>query len=410
MAEELIVALDPGSAWVTVLVASLEPEKGLSLLAAVREPSPGLRHGAVVNIEQTAHAISVALDHAEQISGREIARAYVGAAGRHLESRNTHGAVSIAPGGREIAGLDVEHAIEAAREQEALGENRKLLHQLPRGYVVDEQDGVLNPIGMAGYHLEAETHLITGSLTMLQNLAKCVELAQLELNELVCAPLAAAAAVLTPAEREMGVLVLDIGSGTTGIALYANGFPWHTAELPVGGADITHALVVGLLLPPDVAEHLKVTAGRCDAADIADDELIELNDESLVLPRGELTGIITASATDLLAQVRAPLRAAQRAGVTPMGIVLTGGGAELEGIAELAQRALGLPARVGAPYGLRAGADGASGPAFATAAGLLIWGARRATQGQSARGWRERAVHLVDVRQRLGRFARAFLP
>jgi cell division protein FtsA len=411
MAEELIVALDAGSAWVTVLVASLDQEHGLTLLAQAREPAQGMRNGVVVNIEAAAAAMSRALDRAEQLSGREITAACVGVGGRHLEARNTQGAITITPGGREITPADRARAIEAAREQAPLGENRALLHQLPRGYVVDDQDGVHNPLGMAGYKLEVETHLITASATMLQNLAKSVARARVDLAGAVCAPLAAARAVLTSSEREMGAMVVDLGAGTTGVALYAQGFPWHTAELPVGGAAITQELAVGLRLPPEVAEPLKISYGHCDPREFADDELIELSDESLVLPRSELAGIVESAAGDLLAQLRAPLREAQRAGLGPMGVVLTGGGAELAGIVELAQRVLGLPARVGSPYGVRGLREETGGPACATAAGLLLWDARRVHEGQAARGRRRvGGARLEWMRTRVERLARAFLP
>lgn len=410
MAEELIVGLDTGSAWVTALVAGADPQQGLALLAGAREPAEGMRNGVVVNIEAAAAAMSRALDRAEQLAGREITAACVGVGGRHLEAVNTRGGVTIAPGGREITLMDRAHAIEAAREQAPLGENRALLHQLPRGYLVDDQDGVHDPTGMAGYKLEVETHLVTASATMLQNLGKCVSRARVEVDGLVSAPLAAARAVLTSSEREMGAMVVDIGAGTTGVALYAQGFPWYTAELPFGGADITQGLAVGLRLPPEVAEQLKTAYGHCDPRELPDDELIELSDESLVLPRTELAVIIEAEAGDLLARLRAPLREAERAGAGPMGIVLTGGGANLAGIVELAQRVLGLPARVGNPFGLRGLNEDTSGPAYATAAGLLLWRAQRQRQGVPARGRRDPLAHLADVRERLGRFARAFLP
>lgn len=381
MAERIIVGIDPGSSKVAVLVAATDSEGSLSLLAATQAPSAGLRQGVVVNMEETVSAIIAALDRAEHLSGQKITSAFVSLAGRHLSATNTRGTATITPGGREIIFQDMSHAIEAARTGLQLGENREIIHQLPRGYIVDEQSGVPNPIGMAGFKLEVETHIVTAGTTTIQNLTKCVHAAQVELDGFVSAPIAAGGAVLTPAEREMGAMVVDLGAGTTSVAIFADGSPWLTGELPGGGSAITRGIATELRLPLDVAEQLKLTYGHCDPQDVAEDDLIELDELSLILPRSDLAGVIQAEARELVTELRLPLQQAQQAGVRPLGIVLTGGTAALPGLTELVERTLGLPARVGPPRGVRGMGDGLGTTAYATAAGLLLWGAQRGAGG-----------------------------
>jgi cell division protein FtsA len=410
MAEQIITGVDVGTTRVAVLVAARDPDGELSLLGGARVPTGGMRRGIVVNMEAVSAAITAALERAERLSGQQIASAFIALGGGHLEACNTSGAVAIAPGGREIAFQDVARAIESARAGAPLGDNRELLHQLPRGYVVDGQDGVFNPIGMAGYRLEVETHIVTGGSTIIQNLVRCVRQAQVELDDLVAAPLVAAGAVLTPAEREMGAMAVDLGGGTTNVAIYADGFPWYTAVLPGGGSAITYGIAGGLRLPLDVAEELKLAHGHCDPLQVAEDDLIELGAESLVIPRADLARIIQAQARELVAQLRGPLQYAQQEGRPPWGIVLTGGSAELPGLAELVARSLNLPARVGAPSGLRGAMDGLNGPAFAVATGLLLWGAGQLGGGRALGAGQERQPALPQLATKVRHWLGAFLP
>lgn len=411
MPDQLIVAIDPGSSKVGVLVAAMEPEGGLSVLAAADVPASGMRQGVVVNIEEMSAAIATALDRVERLCGQKITSAYVSLAGKHLLATNASGAVAIAPGGREIVYQDVVRAIEAARAEVELDDNREIVHQLPRGYVVDGQDGVPNPIGMAGFNLEVETHVISGNSTSIKNLIKCVHAAPVELDDLVSAPLAAAGAVLTPAEREMGTLVVDIGAGTTGVCIFSQGFPWLTGELTGGGSAITYGIAANLRLPLEVAEGLKVTFGHADPRQVAEDDLIELAEVGLVLPRSELARAIQTQVRELIAPLRMPLQHAQRAGTRPLGVVLTGGTAQLPGLTEAVERTLGLPARVGAPRGLRGMPEHLNAPAFSTAAGLLLWGAQQANGAHPIGAAGERGRHGHPLPARVGQFLkRAFLP
>lgn len=410
MAEQIVVGIDVGTTKVAVLVAAVDPEGGLSVIAGAHVPAHGMRRGVVVNMEETSAAITTALDRVEHLCGQKIVSAFVSLGGGHLEACNARGVVAITPGGREIAYDDMARAVEGARSGAELGDNREVVHLLPRGYVVDGQDGVPNPIGMAGFRLEVETHIVTGSSTIIQNLIKCVREAQVELDDLVIAPLAAAGAVLTSAEREMGTMVVDIGGGTTGVAIYADGSPWFTADLPGGGSAITYAIATGLRLPLDVAEQLKVAYGHCDPGQVAEDQLIELDESDIVVPRGELARIIQLQARELVAQLRLPLQQAAHEGPRPWGVVLTGGAAELPGLAEMVSRTLNLPARVGTPRGLRGVSDSLSGPAFATAGGLLLWGAQQVLGGHLVGGRHDRATHLPQVMDKMRRWIGTLLP
>jgi cell division protein FtsA len=369
-----------------------------------------MRHGVVVNIDEMTAAIATALDRVERVCGQKIASAYVAVSGRHLSSANSAGSVTIAPGGREIVYQDVVHAIEAARAGVDLGDNRELVHQLPRGYVVDGQDGVPNPIGMAGFKLEVETHVIAGNSTTIQNLIKCVHAAPVELEDLVCAALASAGAVLTPAEREMGTMVVDIGAGTTDLTVFAGGFPWLTGVLTGGGSAITYGIAASLRLPLEVAERLKVTYGHADPRQVPEDALIELPEVGLVLPRSELARVIEAQVRELIGPMRMPLQHAQREGMRPLGVVLTGGTAMLPGLTASVERMLGLPARVGAPRGVRGMSEQMNAPAFSTAAGLLLRGVQQAN-GAHPIGAGERGRHGHPLPALVGRFfKKAFLP
>jgi cell division protein FtsA len=408
--EQLVVGLDVGTTKVAVLAAAVEPDGALDLVAGAQVLTTGVRQGVVVNMDEVTRAVAEAMDRAEQLCGRKLGAAVVALGGRHLAATNSRGAVAITPGGREIQYEDIVRAIEAARAGVALGENREVVHQLPRGYLVDDQDGVPNPIGMVGYKLEVETHVVLASAAGVQNLARCVRGAQVEPQDLVAAPLAAAGAVLTPAEREIGTMVVDIGGGTSGVAIFAQGFPWLTLELPGGGAAITYGIAAALRLPLDVAERLKVEQGHADPRRVAADDLIELDDEALVVPRSELARVIQAEAGDLLAGLRQPLQQAQQGGMRPLGLVVTGGTAQLPGLAELAGRVLGLPARVGAPRHLRGAGDGLSGPPFATAAGLLLWGAQQLNGARPVGVARDRGPRLGPLGTRVRHWVQAFLP
>ncbi len=411
MQERVIVGIDVGTTKVCVLVGELDRDGKLNIVGVGTCPSQGLRRGVVVNIEETVTSIGAALDRAERLSGKKITTAYVGIAGSHIASENSKGFVAISPSHRDIMQNDISRAIEVARAI-AIPANREVIHVIPRGYVVDGQEGIKNPIGMSGFRLEVEAHIITGAVSSIHNLIKCVHKAHVEIEDLVLEPLASSEAVLADGETDLGVVLVDVGGGTTDVAVFADGAIWQTVVLPVGGNLITSDIAIGLRLPFGVAEELKVTYGHCDPSTIAEEDMIDLSqympDCNDLVPRKLLAEIIQARVEELFEMVHEEIKKSGYDGLLPAGLMLTGGSARLPGILELAGQTLDLPARVGSPLGLHGLADSICGPAYATAVGLLLWGLRHTS-------------FLVDDDEpeddgqagfpsRLGRWLRAFIP
>jgi len=410
--EQVIVGIDVGTTKICVLVGELDRDGKLNIVGVGTCPSQGLRRGVVVNIEETVTSIAAALDRAERLSGKKITSAYVGIAGRHIESENSKGFVAISPSHRDIVQNDISRAIEVARAI-PIPANREVIHVIPRGYVIDGQEGIKNPIGMSGFRLEVETHIITGAVSSIHNLIKCLHKAQVEIEDLVLEPLASSEAVLADGETDLGVVLVDIGGGTTDIAVFTDGAIWQSVVLPIGGNFITNDIAIGLRLSSGVAEELKITYGHCDPSTIADDDMIDLaqfmpNCNDLV-PRKLLAEIIQARVEELFFMVHEEIKKSGYDGLLPAGIVLTGGTAELPGILELAGQALDLPARIGSPLGLHGLADSISRPAYSTAVGLLLWGLRH-TSLLLDEDEEERGEGSAGMISRLSRWLRAFLP
>jgi cell division protein FtsA len=375
--ERVIVGIDVGTTKICVLVGELDRDGKLNIVGVGTCPSQGLRRGVVVNIEETVTSIAAALDRAERLSGKKITSAYVGIAGSHITSENSKGFVAISPKNRDIDQNDISRAFEVARAI-AIPANRELIHVIPRGYVVDGQEGIKNPIGMSGFRLEVEAHIITGSVSSMHNLIKCVHKAHVEIEDLVLEPLASGDAVLEEGETDLGVALVDIGGGTTDIAVYTDGAIWHTVVLPVGGNLITSDIAIGLRLPVGVAEELKITYGHCDPSTIDEDDMIDLSqfmpDCDDLVPRKLLAEIIQARVEEIFTMVHEEIKKSGYDGLLPAGIVITGGTAELPGILAAAGQTLDLPARIGSPLGLHGLADSINRPAYSTAVGLLLWG------------------------------------
>jgi cell division protein FtsA len=409
--ERVIVGIDVGTTKICVLVGELDRDGKLNIVGVGTCPSQGLRRGVVVNIEETVTSIAAALDRAERLSGKKIISAYVGITGSHIDSENSKGFVAISPSHRDIEQNDISRAFEVARAI-AIPANREVIHVIPRGYVVDGQEGIKNPIGMSGYRLEVETHIITGAVSSIHNLIKCVQKANVEIEDLVLEPLASGEAVLAEGETDLGVALVDIGGGTTDIAVYTDGAIWQTVALPVGGNQITNDIAIGLRLPFGVAEELKLTYGHCDPSAIDDDDMIDLgqfmsNCNDLV-PRKLLAEIIEARVEEIFSMVHEEIKKSGYDGLLPAGIVITGGSAELPGILDVAGQILDLPARIGSPLGLHGLADSISRPAFSTAVGLLLWGLRHTSLMIEED---EPAVDgAPDMLSRFGRWLRAFIP
>jgi cell division protein FtsA len=408
--ERVIVGIDVGTTKICVLVGELDRDGKLNIVGVGTCPSQGLRRGVVVNIEETVTSIAAALDRAERLSGKKITTAYVGIAGSHIISENSKGFVAISPSDRDIVQNDISRAIEVARAI-AIPANREVIHVIPRGYVVDGQEGIKNPIGMSGFRLEVETHIITGAVSSIHNLIKCVHKARVEIEDLVLEPLASSEAVLADGETDLGVALVDIGGGSTDIAVFSDGAIWHTVVLPIGGNLVTNDIAIGLRLPFGVAEELKVTFGHCDPSSIAEDDMIDLAqfmpDCDDLVPRKLLAEIIQARMEELFEMVHEEISKSGYDGLLPAGLVITGGTAEMPGIQGLAGQVLDLPTRIGTPLGLHGLADSISRPAFATAVGLLQWAL---THTSFLIEEEEPEDSGMGFMARFGRWLRAFIP
>ncbi len=375
--EAVIAAIDVGTSKVVALIAEVSTDGGLTIIGKGAPASSGLKKGVVVNIDQTVASIAAALEQAERTSGVRIESAFVGVGGSHIESQNSHGAVAVSGHDKEVSREDEERAIDVARAV-SIPSNREILDVITRGYTVDGQEGVKDPIGMSATRLEVDAHIVTGSVSAVQNLAKCVSQAGIRIEQKVPAPLAAAEAVLTETERDLGVAVADIGAGTTSLALFMEGSPFHTAVLPIGGNNVTNDLMIGLKTSLQVAEDVKLQHGSCDVASVAPEELITVSvfgeDHGRTIQRAEACDIIEARMREIFEQLGAQITAAGKGGILPAGIVLTGGGSQLAGIAELGREVLQMPVRVAGPAAVGGLVDHLLTPAFSTSIGLLrLW-------------------------------------
>lgn len=407
-----IVGIDVGTTKVCTLVAEVHDSGRVNILGAGLTPSKGLDKGVVVNIDEAVSAISTSVEKAERVSGYRIGTAFVGVAGRHISSLNSRGVVAISRPDHEITRTDVSRAVEAAQAI-AIPTQREVIHVIPRAYIVDGHEGIRDPVGMAGYRLEVETHIVTGEVMAIQNLIKSVQRAGVEIDDLVLQPLASGEAVLLPEDKDRGVVLVDIGGGTTDIAIFIQGGIWHTVVLPVGGNHFTNDLVYILHTPYHTAEYLKLKYGS--ALPVNEDEEDELIDTDTFSPgerqqisRRTLNEIINARAEQILELVAAEIRRSGYEGLLPAGVVLTGGTAQLPGIDELAREMLGMPVRIGAPTDLAGLAEAIDSPPYATSVGLVRWGVRHGVAtadfgGREGGSWRQ-------VYDRFKMWMREFLP
>ncbi len=393
---DLAVALDVGTRKICAIVAEVRPED-IFVVGVGIEPSAGMKKGVVNDMGALTAAISAAVHKAEKSSGFDIARAFVSVAGSHISSINSRGAVGIA-GQRGVNMEDIEKAMEAARAI-AIPHNREVLHVVPRTYSLDGQESVRSPLGMHGFRLEVETHIITASSTSIANLEQSVEAAGVHVDRFILNPLASGDVVLTDQEREMGAVVIDIGGGTTDIAIFIEGTVWHTSVIPVGGDLITNDITYGLNVSFDVAEAVKIHYGHAvpKAVENAENFLIEPFGEGMPteVGRADLAEIIEARVGELFDLVHKEIKRSGYEGLLRAGAVITGGCAELPGLKEVAARELNLPVRVARPEKLTGMADALRHPSYSTSVGLLRMGlsmdsvpaaVSRPTNGSSASG------------------------
>jgi cell division protein FtsA len=368
-----IGAIDVGTTKVCTIMADVIDDEGLRVLGVGVVPSHGLHKGLVVNINEAKESIRQSVRMAEQMAGRRLESAYVGVTGRHISSVNNKGSISITRNNQVVHPDDLKRVLDVARIVKVPTE-QKLLHVIPREYVVDGQGGVKNPVGMHGFRLDVETHIITAAVTSIQNLTKCIRGIGVDVEDLVMEPLASAEAVLEPEERQDGVLLADIGGGTTDLALFKDDTIYHTSVLPVAGYQVTRDISVGLGITYELAEEMKKRYG-----DVTPKEIDPLAKEIAITGDGhsisynDLSDIIRVRVEELLRLIMLELPQSDFRKLIPAGLVITGGGANLPGIAELGQKVTRMPVRLGMPMKLQGVSDVLDNPAHATGVGLLMW-------------------------------------
>ena len=374
MEEPIVVGLDIGTSKICTLVARIENGANLRILGVGVEPSQGIRKGVVIDINSASQSIARSIEKAERTSGYEINSALVSLAGSHVSSMNSRGVVGIS--GRVIDQEDVLRALDSAQAV-AIPHDREIIHVIQRGFLVDGQDGIRQPVGMHGFRLEVEAHIITASASTTENLRKCVSMAGIEVSQFVLSPLASAEAVLSETERTMGAAVVDLGGGTTDLAIYLNGDVWYTNVINIGSNYITTDIAQGLRLPVDVAEEVKLHHGYAVLDEISEEESFNVvpfsAEESAKVLRRDLVNIIEARAEEILSLVHQEIKRSGVSGLLPAGLILTGGGSQLPGMRKLATQVTGLPARIAKPEKMVGLTDQISSPAFSTSVGLLQW-------------------------------------
>jgi cell division protein FtsA len=371
---DLIAGLDIGTTKIVAIIAEPDDNGELRVLGVGKSASNGLRRGVVVNLEKTILSVQDALDEAEKHAGVEVGAVFAGIAGDHIRSINSRGVIAVGRGGNEITQADVDRVIEAAKAI-ALPMDREIIHVIPQEFIVDDQPGIRDPVGMAGVRLEGEIHIITGAVTSAQNIYKSVQRAGVEVQDLVLQPLASSYAVLSEDEKELGVAMLDLGGGTADLAVFYEGSIRHTAVIGLGGENVTNDLAIGLRTPRDQAERIKIDHGVGLQSMVEQDERIEVpgvgGRPAREVSRDVLAAIIEPRMEEILALSLREIQRSEYADLLTTGLVLTGGAAMLDGACELAERVFNMPVKLGIPTGMAGLSVEVSTPMYATAVGLL---------------------------------------
>jgi len=374
-ANNLIVGLDIGTSKVVAIVGEITVEGDIEIIGLGTRPSRGLKKGVVVNIESTVQSIQRAVEEAELMAGCQIHSVFAGIAGSHIRSINSHGIVAIKD--KEVTAADVTRVIEAAKAV-AIPADQRILHVLPQEFIIDNSEGIRDPISMSGVRLEAKVHLVTGAMSAAQNIIKCVRRCGLEVDDIILEQLASSAAVLTDDEKELGVCLVDIGGGTTDIAVFSDGAIRHTAVIPIAGDQVTNDIAVALRTPTQYADELKVKYACALRQLAADDETIEVpsvgDREPRRLARQTLAEVVEPRYEELLGLVLAELRRSGFEEICAAGVVLTGGSAKMEGAIELAEEIFHMPVRLGFPQHVSGLVDVVRNPIHSTGVGLLLFG------------------------------------
>ncbi|MGE3296856.1 MAG: cell division protein FtsA [Porticoccaceae bacterium] len=383
--EQMIVGLDIGTSKVVAIIGVAGPGGQLEIVGTGMHPSSGIKKGVVVNIESTVHAIQRAIEEVELMAGCQIHSVYAGIAGSHIRSLNSHGIVAIRD--REVHQTDIDRVIDAARAV-AIPADQEILHVLPQEFIIDNQEGVREPLGMSGVRLEAKVHLVTCAANAAQNIKKCIRRCGLEVDDIILEQLASSYAVLTEDEKQLGVCLVDIGGGTTDIAVFTEGAIRHTGVIPIAGDQVTNDIAMALRTPTAHAEELKIKYA-CALAQLAGpDETIKVPSVGDRAPRSlsrqALAEVVEPRYDELFTLVQSELRRSGLEDLLAAGIVLTGGTSKMEGVVDLAEEIFHMPVRLGMPQNIQGLADIVNNPIYSTGVGLLLYGLQQQQENRSA--------------------------
>ena len=401
----MIVGLDIGTSKVVAIVGEVDADGGINIVGIGRHRSRGLKKGTVVNIESTVQSIQRAIEEAELMAGCQIHSVYTGIAGSHIRSMNSHGIVAIRD--KEVYPADVERVIDAAQAV-AIPADQKVLHILPQEYIIDSQEGIKDPLGMSGVRLEAKVHLVTCATNAAQNIEKCIRRCGLETDEIILEQLASSYSVLTEDEKELGVCLIDIGGGTTDIAIFTEGAIRHTGVIPIAGDQVTNDIAMALRTPTDNAEELKIKYA-CALSQLASaDEMIKVpsvgDRPARDLSRQALANVVEPRYDELFNLVLAEIRRSGYEDMLAAGLVFTGGTSKMEGVVELAEEIFHMPVRVGMPYQVSGLTDIVNNPIYATGVGLLLYGVKQMNEKEGGMNGREPTISILErVRRMLKR-------
>ena len=389
--ERVIASLDIGSSKIRTVVAVVDGEQNQevpNVIGVGISPSLGMRKGHVIDVEELIHNVISSLEDAERMAGVPVNHVYVGMSGSHIEAFDSRGVIAIS--GAEIAVDDVARVLEAAQAV-SIPANRRILHIEPKAYAVDEQRGIKNPVGMTGIRLEVEAHIVTGHVQHVKNIERCVDQAGVDIDTIVPATIASAEAVLTKRQKELGVVVIDIGAGCTSIVVFEEGTILHSVTIPLAGESVTNDIAIGLRTSIDTAEKIKIEFGSVLPQEIAEREMIDLSTISKVdtqtVSKRYMAEIMQARYFEVMSLVKEELERIGRAGMLPAGALLTGAAAKAPGVLDLARDTLGLPVQMGFPVDIGGVIEKVDDPAYATALGTLVWGIREGGNVQRGGSW-----------------------
>jgi len=396
----MVVGLDIGTTKIAALVAEPDEHDSFKIVGFGTHPSEGLRKGVVVNLEKTVSSIMGAVQDAELMVGKKIESVYAGIAGDHIKSINSRGVIAVRGSDSEISSADVDRVIDAARAV-AIPLDREIIHVLPQEFIVNDQSGIKDPVGMSGVRLEADVHIVTGAIISAQNIYKSIRRAGLEVRDLVLEPLASSCTLLSPHEEELGVLLIDLGGGTTDIALFYDGSLRHTAVIGLGGKNVTNDIAIGLRTPVDQAEEIKKNCGCALSRLVDPNEMIRVpavgGREPKEISRSVLAAIIEPRVEEIYSLVLKEIKRTEFADGLSAGIVLTGGGSLMEGMVELAEQVFDMPTKVGRPKEIEGLNDIISNPMHSTGVGLVLWGFKNPEEkgGEKEKNFIRRAIYKM---------------